>query len=265
MVFFELVTKPTRKWQCRHEIVENKTLDFKYLVLEPVAKQTDVRHVLLFKSHATSIFSFTDNFGLDRLANQHGITWYVMEYNKECYDRSVKLGQTKSKNCIDHFVLCADYIVNQIVSGGNVPILLGFSLGSAMLLEYASRAKNPRFHKIVLMAPFLSLRDYFKQSVCFLLFFGKRIDRNFSFNNKRNIERASDKLAHLTVKDNILKNRNSILIIHGNLDGVIPAWHSRELARIGHCELVEVPWCKHVDVFNDFFSWTKILEFIGPR
>lgn len=266
VVFVEVESELTRHLYCEYERRKISELNCDYLFLQPRETTENTKHIVLFKSHGTSIYSFVQGFRLDFLANCFNITWYVIDYKKECYDMNIKVENRLSTHCLDHFVACVDALISRINMEGNKPSLVGFSLGCAMLLEYASRTgKRFFFFKIILFSPFLSLREYLHRNRLLLWFVGKRINKNFSFNNRVNITKIPENPEQNGEPREFSDKRDDILILHGKQDNVIPIRHAEELARVGRCRLVTIPWCKHVDIVNDSRTWKKTMEFLNKN
>lgn len=172
----------------------------------------DCHHIIFFKSHGTSIFSMADNFNLDLIAKNYKCVFYIFDYRSEYFDFNQNLtNKTKSgrldveqtdvcnkpcskgiQECIEHISIVVQKISTIIQEKHNKkPILMGFSLGCAILTE--STLKNQLFEKnhvqkIILIAPFFSLSRQLKETWLSWRFFKFVLQRCFKFENNKNVE-----------------------------------------------------------------------------
>jgi pimeloyl-ACP methyl ester carboxylesterase len=123
--------------------------------------------------------------------------------------------------------------------------VMGFSYGAAVAIEWAG--DDPRVEAVVAVAPFASLRTVVPGYTLLPLprsFVNGAIDaggREAGFDP----DRASPLLA-------IARTRAQILLIHGEEDHRIPAWHSRLLfAAATDAELVLVPGAGHLSMLEE--------------
>jgi pimeloyl-ACP methyl ester carboxylesterase len=136
-----------------------------------------------------------------------------------------------------------DALEGQGVVVGRVGVM-GFSYGAAVAIEWAG--EDARIAAVVAVAPFASLRAVAPG-------YAPLLPASF-------VESAIDVAGREAVFDPdeasparaIRRTRAPVLVIHGEDDGSIPPWHSRQIcaAGAGHAELLLVPGAGHRSIVD---------------
>ncbi|KCZ76972.1 hypothetical protein H311_02023 [Anncaliia algerae PRA109] len=132
--------------------------------------------------------------------------------------------------------------------------LIGHSLGTAILLEYVKFVKiNERkkfYDKIVLFAPFSSLIEvceqfYIFKIACLIPGFKKYVVKKYGYLSDINVTYA---------------DKNTVLIIHGRNDSLIPYTQGLKIVKEGNTDVL-ITDDDHDSVLRNSYAWDKVFMF----
>lgn len=134
--------------------------------------------------------------------------------------------------------------------------LYGHSLGSAIMFEYAKyikmQNKEVLFGKVVSVSGFRSLEDVCKRfplwNVAVLIpGFRELVNARFGYN-------STDNILHV--------DKNSLLLLHGRHDDLVPSTHALSLAKVSGATL-HLTSDDHVSIIGNREMWSEIFSFWG--
>lgn len=139
----------------------------------------------------------------------------------------------------------------------NPPVihLMGHSLGTAILLEYIKfikvNKKEQLFSKTILFSPFSSIIDVCKQFTifkiaCFVPGFQKFVEKKYGYFSAANVKFADS---------------NSVLIIHGRNDSLVPYTQGLKISKEGNTSVL-ITEDDHDDVLINEYAWNKVFLFL---
>lgn len=296
IVFFEKTKSFQFGLLCEYKFKKNLDLDYEHLILYPVRNlpiddQTFVlekttideqtEHIILFKSHGTSIRSMAEGFRIDAQAVNFNFAFYIPEYKDNYFKTNISIPQkkinekakknternfVKSESSFDHLAECIEDLAIKIYAKYKKrPHLMGFSIGCAMLLE--STLKNNIFkknivNKVILCAPFYSLTQYIDKFWPLSLIIKGTVERNFPLNNFEALTRILSRKEFNTINQSLVDQYvKRFVLFHGEIDNVIPCTISENFS--SHFKIpLHIFRTEHCTLLISNLVWLEISKFI---
>lgn len=172
--------------------------------------------VIWSHGNAETIYDSLDY--LTRLCNQINVGIIVYDYQ----GYGLSEGSPSEQNCYDDITAIVNYVKNEMKINPDQITLIGRSLGTGVVVDYAWKNKWKR--PIILISPYKSMTSVVSNSLA------------FSF-------RPLDKFVTI---DKISKLKCPVKIYHGDKDTVIDISHSKELWELVQVKTFEPIWFSNI-------------------
>lgn len=212
---------------------------------------------VVLHGNGTNRFVFSRLYKVERLLDE-GMSLLIPDYRG--------FGDSEGTACREGFVMDVDACCMYLEKRGVREIgMVGFSLGTAIALEYLAR-RHPkpgafggggpqdklRIGKLVLVSPFSSTTELLKEYKMW-----KIVQRLVPDSE----DKAMQGFGYDSIK-NIKKVCAEILILHGDSDWVIPHTHGEALASAAECTIEIYSNDTHNSILINPATWPRITRFL---